>query len=175
MRPRITANPIKAPQEKARPNTTCGHQVMRPFLVAVASGSAAEEPSTSERLGPAGPRDCACCATAQTLARIASVFLCPALSWSPTCAGIPHLAELVSIYLTILTSTWLKLLISLQASSGGAWRSLAALISLPRFSASSRKGRNPFMQASAAPPEGGGAGPRSNTEPPAIGAAPLVG
>jgi hypothetical protein len=56
--------------------------------------------------------------------------------------------------------------ISLQASSGGACRSLAALINLPRISASSRKGANPFMQASE-PPEPG-AGPRSNAEP-AIG------
>jgi hypothetical protein len=35
-----------------------------------------------------------------------------------------------------------------EASSGGAWRSLAALISLPRSSASLRKGTNSFMQAS---------------------------
>jgi len=45
--------------------------------------------------------------------------------------------------------------INLQASSGDACRSLAALISLPRFSASSRKGANPFMQSSAAAPLAG--------------------
>jgi len=29
IRPRMTAKPISAPHEKARPSTTCGHQVMR--------------------------------------------------------------------------------------------------------------------------------------------------
>src|SRR5260370_40526988 len=77
------------------------------------------------------------------------------------------------MYLIILISDWPKFPISLQASSGGACRSLAALISLPRFSASSRKGMNPFMQASDAPPDGG-AGPRSNAEA-EIGAAPPEG
>ena len=74
-----------------------------------------------------------------------------------------------------------KFLISLQASSGGALRSLAALIILPRRSASSRKGTKPFMQASAeplawgGPPDGAippaGMAPRSKTEPPEAGAA----
>src|SRR5258708_38943379 len=78
------------------------------------------------------------------------------------------------MYLIILISDWPKFPISLQASSGGACRSLAALISLPRFSASSRKGMNPFMQSSEGPACEGGAGPRSNAEP-VIGAAPCAG
>ena len=53
------------------------------------------------------------------------------LSGSAICGGIPHLAELVSMYLIILISAWPKLPISLQASSAGALRSLAALIGLP--------------------------------------------
>ena len=51
---------------------------------------------------------------------------------------------------------------------------LAALISLPRFSASSRSGMNSFMHFSPPPPAGGPAAGRSNADP-AIGAAPLVG
>src|ERR1700682_2347774 len=148
-------------------------KVLPPFCVGVASGADAEEPSTSLRLGPAGARVCACCATAQTFLSMASVFLWPALSWSPICGGIPHLVALVSIYLIILISDWPEFPISLQDSSGGACRSLAVLISLPRFSASSRKGTNPFMQASDGPPDGG-AGPRSNAEP-VTGAAPVDG
>src|SRR5439155_10132837 len=93
---------------------------------------------------------------------------------SPICGGIPHFVPLSLTYLIILISDAPKFAISLQASSGGACFSLAALISLPRFSASSRKGTNPFMQASDGPADGG-AGPRSNTEPPATGAAPLLG
>src|SRR3954469_21064966 len=155
-------------------------KVLPPFLTACASGSAAEEPSTSLRLGPAGPRVAACCATLQTCVCIFSVFLWPVLSWSAICGGIPHLAELVSTYLIIFNSAWPKFLISLQASSGDALRSLAALIILPRFSASSRRGTKPFMQASAAPPACGGPpacgippvgeAPRSKTEPPETGA-----
>src|SRR3982074_1756301 len=144
------------------------------FLVAVASGSAAEDPNTSLRLGPAGPFCCTCWATAQTFCCMASVFLLPFFSWSAICCGIPHFAAWLSTYLIILISDWPKFPISLQASSGGAWRSLAALISLPRFSASSRKGTNPFMHSSGGPACDGGAGPRSNAEP-VIGAAPLVG
>jgi hypothetical protein len=82
--------------------------------------------------------------------------------------------------LIIFNSAWPKLPISLQASSGGALRSLAALIILPRRSASSRRGTKPFMQASAeplacgGPPAGAippvGAAPRSKTEPPETGA-----
>src|SRR5712671_800828 len=105
---------------------------------------------------------------------MASVLLWPVLSWSEICCGIPHLAAWLSTYLIILISDWAKLPISLQASSGGARRSLAALISLPRFSASSRKGTNPFMQSSEGPAWVGGAGPRSNAEP-VIGAAPCAG
>src|SRR6202041_3495980 len=88
----------------------------------------------------------------------------------------PHLAAWPSTYLIILISAWPKLSISLQASSGGAWRSLAALISLPRFSASSRNGMKFFMQVSEAPPPGivGEAGPRPKP-PPRIGAAPPAG
>src|SRR5579859_6955103 len=64
----------------------------------------------------------------------------------------------------------------LQASSGDAWRSLAALIILPFFSASSRSGMKPFMQASAGPPAWlGGAGGANEPGPPAIGAAPADG
>src|ERR1700746_1315241 len=48
-------------------------------------------PSNSFRVGL---RVCASCATLQTLVCIVSVFLWPALSWSPICGGIPHLAEL---------------------------------------------------------------------------------
>src|SRR5262252_8145564 len=94
---------------------------------------------------------------------------------------MPHFAVLVSTYLIIFTSAWLKLAISLQASSGGACRSLAALISLPRFSASSRRGTKPFMQASPEPPEGaaaavgGGPKPPPPPLPPATGAAPFTG
>ncbi len=138
------------------------------------SGNAAEEPSTSLKLGPAGPLCCACCATAQTFFCRFSVFLWPFFSCSDICGGIPHFAEWVSTYLIILISAWPKFPINLQASSGGACRSLAALISLPRFSASSRKGTNPFMQSSAGPACEGGAGPRSNAEP-VIGAAPCTG
>src|ERR1700761_1394275 len=65
----------------------------------------------------------------------------------------------------------------LQASSGGAWRSLAALIILPFFSASSRSGRKPFMQACDGPPPAwrGGAGCEKPAGPPIIGAAPPEG
>src|SRR5215831_15474122 len=63
----------------------------------------------------------------------------------------------------------------LQASSGGAWRSLAALIALPLFSASSRNGTKPFMQASEGPPPAwvGGAGAKPLGA--ATGAAPALG
>src|SRR4030088_2210426 len=149
-------------------------KVLPPFLVAVASGSDAEEPSTSLRPGPAGPFCCCCCATAQTFFCMPSVFLWPFFNWSAICVGIPHLAAWDSTYLIILISDWLKFPISLQASSGGACRSLAALISLPRFSASSRNGTNAFMQSSCAPACDGGAGPRSNAEP-VTGAAPVAG
>src|SRR5579871_364910 len=67
---------------------------------------------------------------------------------------------------------------SLQASSGPAWRSLAALIILPRFSASSRSGMNSFMQASPAAcvgPDGCGGGPKPAPPPPMTGAAPAEG
>src|SRR4029450_7258264 len=102
-------------------------KVLPPFLTACASGSAAEEPSTSLRLGPAGPRVAAGCATVETGVCIFSVFLWRVLSWSAICGGIPHLAELVSTYLIIFISAWPKFPISLQASAGGALRSLAAL------------------------------------------------
>ena len=85
------------------------------------------------------------------------------------------MAELVSTNLIILISAWPKLPISLQASSGVALRSPAALISLPRFSASSRNGTKLFMQSSGGPPAcEGGAGPRSNAAPES-GAAPVDG
>src|SRR5689334_3738846 len=83
---------------------------------------------------------------------------------------MPHFEALASMYLIILISAWPKLAISLQASSGGALRSLAALISLPRFSASSRSGMKPFMQAS----EGPALGPCGDPPPPK-GAAPCEG
>src|ERR1700741_2802505 len=86
---------------------------------------------------------------------------------------MPHFCALASTYLIILVSAWPKLVISLHASSGGALRSLAALISLPRFSASSRRGMKPFMQASEGPAVGG-AGPLSNAKP-VTGAAPVAG
>ena len=54
-------------------------KVLPPFLVGVASGSAAEEPSTSERLGRPVRAPAACCATAQTFCCIVSVFLWPVL------------------------------------------------------------------------------------------------
>src|ERR1700722_15758136 len=95
------------------------------------------------------------------------------------------------MYLIILISAWPKLPISLQASSGAACRSLAALISLPRFSASSRSGRNPFMQSSEGPACVGGAAmgvfvngvaPAAGNEPgegaapkEGVGAAPFTG
>src|SRR4030088_3545252 len=148
-------------------------KVLPPFLVSVSSGSDAEEPSTSRRLGPAGPFCCCCCATVQTFFCMLSVFLWPFFSWSAICGGIPHFAAWDSTYLIILISDWPKLPISLQASSGDACRSLAALISLPRFSASSRKGTNALMQSSPAPPCGA-AGPRSNAVP-VTGAAPVTG
>src|SRR5690348_4526635 len=64
----------------------------------------------------------------------------------------------------------------LQASSGGAWRSLAALIALPLFSASSRNGTKFFMQASEGPPPAwvGGAGEKPLGAA-ATGAAPALG
>src|SRR4051812_13595364 len=85
---------------------------------------------------------------------------------------MPHFCALVSMYLIILSSAWAKLLISLQASSGGACRSLAALISAPRFSASVRKGTKPFMQSSppGGPPCGG-----AWENPPDTGGAPFDG
>ena len=49
-------------------------------------------------------------------------------------AEIPHLVQLTSMYLIILISDRPKFPINLQVSSGGAWRSVAALISLPRSS-----------------------------------------
>src|SRR5260221_3370260 len=150
-------------------------KVLPPFFPACASGSAVDVPSTSLRLGPAGFWFAACCAMLQTWFCILSVFWWPVLSWSPICAGIPHFAALPSTNLIILISAALKLRISLQASSGGAWRSLAALISLPRFSASSRNGRKPFMQSSApAGPAEGGCGPAAPKPAPETGAAPLV-
>src|ERR1043166_860623 len=63
----------------------------------------------------------------------------------------------------------------LQASSGGACRSLAALIILPFFSASSRSGMKPFWQACAwagLPPCCDGGAADKDPGPPAIGAAP---
>src|SRR5215467_13675561 len=67
-------------------------------------------------------------------------------------------------------------MISLQASSGGAWRSLAALIILPRFSVSSRSGMNSLMHLSPPPPPAPGGGPAGRCNPaPEIGAAPPVG
>src|SRR5438270_6333236 len=119
-------------QQRGFPRRSCvpGHRVrtlpfrvsnvLPPFLVTVASGSAAEEPSTSLRLGPAGPLCWACCAAAHTCFCIFSVFLWPPLSWSAICGGIPHFAALVSTYLIILISASPKFLISLQASSGAA-------------------------------------------------------
>jgi hypothetical protein len=62
--------------------------------------------------------------------------------------GILQVAELASRYLIILISDRAKSAINLQATSGPAWLTLAALISLPRASASSRKLANSFMQAS---------------------------
>src|ERR1700751_2912035 len=64
---------------------------------------------------------------------------------------------------------------TLQASSGGAWRSLAALIALPFFSASSRKGTNPFTQACCGPPWGAPGGGPNPPAPPNTGAAPAFG
>src|SRR3984957_2590340 len=143
-----------------------------PFFLGVASGSAIAEPSASLRLGPAG----LCCAIVQTFFCMVSVLLWPFSSCWWICGGIPHFVPLVSTYLIILLSAWAKFSISLQASSGEAWRSLAALIILPRFSASSRNGMKPFMQASEAPPPGivGEAGPVAKP-PPIIGDAPPVG
>src|ERR1700747_1611775 len=66
----------------------------------------------------------------------------------------------------------------LQASSGGAWRSLAALIILPFFSASSRSGMKPFMHASGGPPAPGPGAPGGGPNPPAppmTGATPALG
>src|SRR5579872_6089895 len=65
----------------------------------------------------------------------------------------------------------MKLLTSLQASSGPECFSPAALRSLARLSASSRIGRNCFMHSSTAPDWVGGA---ANGEL-AIGAAPALG
>jgi hypothetical protein len=64
--------------------------------------------------------------------------------------------------------------IGVRVESGGACRSPAALIILPRFSASLRKGKNPLMHSSDGPPCNGGAGGRSNAEP-GRGAAPAEG
>src|SRR4029450_3185093 len=102
-------------------------KVLPPFLTACASGSAAEEPSTSLRLGPAGPRVAACCATLQAGGCIFSVFLWPFLSWSAICGGIPHLAELVWTYAIIFNSAWPKFLISFQDSFDRAFRARGAL------------------------------------------------
>src|ERR1700676_3691458 len=74
-------------------------KVLPPFFVTLASGSAAEEPSTSLRLGPAGPFCCCCCATLQTFCCMFSVFLWPLFSCSEICGGIPHFEALVSTYL----------------------------------------------------------------------------
>src|SRR5436305_14356183 len=115
---------------------------------------------------------------AQPFLVIASLPTWPFLICSDICGRIPHFAELASSYSIILSSACEWLSISLQASSGCACRSLAALISLPRFSASSRSGTNPFMQASLGPvaPGGGGAAPIGCVgAPPAIGAAPFEG
>src|ERR1700722_1541494 len=143
----------------------------RACLVGVEVGIVVEEPSTSLRLGPAG----FCCAIVQTFFCMVSVLRWPFFSCSGICGGIPHFVKLASTYLIILVSAWPKLSISLQASSGDAWRSLAALISLPRFSASSRNGMKFFMQASEGPPPCivGEAGPAK--PPPRIGAAPAAG
>ena len=46
-------------------------------LIGVASGIADDEPRTSLRLGPAGPRCCICSATAQTFVFMLSVLLWP--------------------------------------------------------------------------------------------------
>ena len=99
------------------------------------------------------------------------VFSCSAI-WP----GMPHRAELPSMYLIILTSAWLKLLNSLQASSGCALRLLASWINLPRRSASSRSGTNSFMQLSPGPPApawGGGAA--KPPPPPPKAAGPALG
>src|SRR5207253_313793 len=83
-----------------------------------------------------------------------------------------HFCELASMYLIILVSAAPKLAISLQASSGGALRSDAALIILPFFSASSRSGTKPFMQASDGPEVGPCGAPKPA---PCIGVAPCDG
>src|SRR5258708_27607920 len=149
------------PDHRARTLPLRVSKVLPPFFVAVASGSAAEEPSTSLRLGPTGPFCCCCCATAQTFFCMLSVFLWPFFNWSAICDGIPHLAAWDSTYLIILISAWPKFPISLQASSGDACRSPAALISLPRFSASSRKGTNPLIHSSDEPASDDGTERRS--------------
>src|SRR5262249_16478023 len=50
-------------------------KVLPPFFAVVTSGAAFAEPSTSLRLGPAGPRVFICSATLQTFVCMASVFL----------------------------------------------------------------------------------------------------
>ena len=99
-------------------------------------------PNISFRLGPSVR---AFCAILQTLVCMASVFLWPTLSWSAICSGIPHLAESASRYLIILISDWAKFPINLHASSGGAWRALAALISCRLLSFFAQAGK--FLHA----------------------------
>src|SRR3954470_24242134 len=84
---------------------------------------------------------------------------------------MPHFCAFTSIYLIIFTSLCENAVISLQASSGGACRSLACLIAVPRFSASWRSGMKPFMQSS--PP--GGPACCGGAKPPLSGAAPADG
>src|SRR4051812_13158348 len=84
------------------------------FFAAVASGSGADPPNTSLRLGPAAPPRGPCAATLQTVVCIFSVFLWPPSSCLPTSGGMPHLLALVWMYLISLTSASEKFFISLQ-------------------------------------------------------------
>src|SRR5258705_8873942 len=75
------------------------------------TGPAGSLPDAGQKspTGPAGSLHFACCAAAQICFCIFSVLLWPVFSCSAICGGIPHLAELVSTYLIILSSAWPKL------------------------------------------------------------------
>src|SRR5260370_15956585 len=90
------------PDHRARTLPFRVSKVLPPFLVAVASGSAAEEPSTSLRLGPAGPFFCTCGAPAQTFFCILSVFFLPFFHWCTSFLGGPPLAAWGSTYLILV-------------------------------------------------------------------------
>ena len=151
-------------------------KVLPPFFAVVRLGQRRRRAQDFAQARAGGPARCCLCAIPQTFFCMFSVFLWPFLSWSPICGGIPHFGGVGIDVFDHLEFGLAEIADQLAGLVRRRLRSLAALISLPRFSASSRSGTNPFMQASAGaarlrrtarcdiPPAG--AAPRSETHRP---------